>query len=142
MIQSLTLGPLPTDVQQQHERWGGWRWKQQLEGATVGIVRGTAQRILQHTASRNTMPSAQGHAQGALLGLLIPPVCSLTLFFPRFVLWDWKCCLGCTLCSSGTALHSQCKLHIHLHSGTEGENNRIRDGAVVLAPRAKFKWLP
>lgn len=50
MIQSLTLGPLPTDVQQQHERWGGWRWKQQLEGATVGIVRGTAQRILQHTA--------------------------------------------------------------------------------------------
>lgn len=50
MIQSLTLGPLPTDVQQQHERWGGWRWKQQLEGATVGIAHRAAQRILQHTA--------------------------------------------------------------------------------------------
>lgn len=137
MIQSLTLGPLPTDVQQQHERWGGWRWKQQLEGATVGIVRGTAQRILQHTACQQEHDAkrAGGTARTS------DPTGVLTHAFFFSQIWDWKCCLGCTLCSSGTALHSQCKLHIHLHSGTEGEN-RIRDGAVVLAPRAKCKWLP
>lgn len=99
MIQSLTLGPLPTDVQQQHERWGGWRWKQQLEGATVGIVRGTAQRILQHTACQQEHDAkCTGTRTGGTARTSDPTGVLTHAFFPRFVLWDWKCCLGCTLC--------------------------------------------
>lgn len=140
MIQSLTLGPLPTDVQQQHERWGGWRWKQQLEGATVGIVRGTAQRILQHAACQQEHDAKRA---GDTARTSDPTgVLTHSFFFSQICTMGLEMLLGLHfVCSSGTALHSQCKLHIHLHSGTEGEN-RIRDGAVVLAPRAKCKWLP
>lgn len=43
---------------------------------------------------------------------------------------------------SRDVLYSQCKLHIHLPPGTEGENNRIRDWVFVLASSTKCKWLP
>lgn len=101
MIQSLTLGPLPTDVQQQHERWGGWRWKQQLEGATVGIVHRAAQRILQHTACQQEHDAkCTGTRTGGTARTSDPTRVLTHFFFPRFVLWDWQCCLGCALCSS------------------------------------------